>query len=132
MDQEKTIDYHLVGDDDIIDEKGNITIRLRNIYYGNKSDNVKLDLRKWSINDDGTERMGKGLSFLTPDGPNVLAEVLVQKGYGGTKEILSGLNTRPDFRTSLNSVLGKEDELYDENAINDNDTSFYDPRQCLI
>lgn len=134
MRERKDFSYRIVDDfDKIIDEKGNKTINLRKLCYGN-SENVKLDLRQWYVDEDGKEGMGKGTSFLTDEGPHTLVEVMAAEGYGKTKTILSNIKDREDFRPALNAVLGKDDELYDSSAAIDEEeeTSFYDPKQCLL
>ena len=111
-------------------EKDTISIAIRKINWGEESDpsKAKVDIRRWFINKDGEEAVGKGLHFLTEDGPHTLARVLVEKGFGKTRDILIGIKDRRDFRSSLNTVLGKEDEFYDANAGDDffaPDESFY-------
>lgn len=132
MRERKVIDYHVVGREDIIDEKGNQVIQLRNIYYKNNEDNVKLDIRKWAVGEDGKEIMGKGLSFLTEEGPNTLAEVLLDRGYGNTQKVLTVIKDREDFKPALNTILGKGDDLYDSTVMEDEETTFYDPKQCSL
>lgn len=132
MRERKVIDYHVVGREDIIDEKGNQVIQLRNIYYKNNEDNVKLDIRKWAVGEDGKEIMGKGLSFLTEEGPNTLAEVLLDRGYGNTQKVLAAIKDREDFKPALNTILGKGDDLYDSTVTEDEETTFYDPKQCSL
>lgn len=132
MRERKDFSYTIVDEfDKIIDEKGNKTLNLRKLRYGD-SNNVKLDLRQWYVGEDGKEGMGKGTSFLTEDGPHTLVDVLTAEGYGKTKTILNNIKDRGDFRSALNSVLGKDDELYDESIEIEEETSFYDPKQCLL
>lgn len=89
--------------DNIIDEKGNSFIALRKVQWGDKGD-YKLDLRKWFINADGEETVGKGVSFLTEDGPHELTKTLVDNGYGHTNEVLQGIYHREDFETCLENL----------------------------
>lgn len=116
------IKYTIVDDyDHIIDEKGNSFIALRKIIWGDSEDDVdqskvKLDLRKWHTDSNGEEKVGKGWSFLTEQGPHNLAKILVENGFGKTKDILNGIKDREDFRPALNSILGKDDEFYDPNC----------------
>lgn len=133
MKERKSIDYRIFNDfDRIVDEKGNQTLNLRKLVYGKNENNVKLDLRKWIIGEDGSEIMGKGVSFMTEEGPHTLVEIMAKEGYGNTKTILNAIKDREDFRSSLNQVLGKEDELYDDSVVDEEDTAFYDPRECLL
>ena len=121
--------YEIVDDyDHIIDEAGNKTINLRKIRFGD-SDNVKLDLRNYYISESG-ERMGKGVSFLTEEGPHNLVETMAGLGYGKTKNILQGIKDRSDFKQSLNVVLGKESEFYDEEA-GEPVEEYFDPSALL-
>ena len=77
--------YKLCDLDRIVDEKGSVFIALRKIAWGcGKDDNpedldipVKLDLRKYYNTDQG-ERMDKGVSFLTEEGPNELNVVILK------------------------------------------------------
>ena len=123
--------FHMHDDlNEVVDEKGNISIAIRKVNWGEESDlsKAKVDIRRWFINKDGEEAVGKGLHFLTEDGPHTLARVLVEKGFGKTRDILIGIKDRQDFRSSLNTVLGKEDEFYDASAGDDffaPDESFY-------
>lgn len=119
------IKYTIVDDYDyIIDEKGSSFIALRKIFWGDTDvldeidpSKVKLDIRKWHTDSStGEEKVGKGWSFLTEQGPHNLTKILVENGFGKTKDILNGIKDREDFRSSLNSVLGKDDDLYDPEA----------------
>lgn len=122
--------YTVVDDfDHIVDESGNSTINLRKLYWGDNSDNVKLDLRRYYMTEQG-ERLGKGVSFLTEDGPNNLVDIMAGLGYGNTRNILNGIKDRKDFQKSLNSVLGKESEFYDEDA-GELDDDYFDPKSLL-
>lgn len=111
----------------IVDEKGNAFIRLAKIKWG-ESEEYKLDIRKW-YNTKGEERMNKGFSFLTDEGPNELVKILSETGYGRTIDILKGISTREDFRSSLNKVLSGDDEFYDTSI---KDEEYYDPKEALL
>ena len=109
--------------DHTIDEKGNTFIALRKIAWGD-SENYKLDLRKYYTTEDG-ERMNKGVSFLTDEGPNELARVLIDTGYGNAIDIAESIkNNRPDIMELLASDL---DKIKAESNTGD----FYDPRELL-
>lgn len=101
------------GIDHTIDEKGNSFIALRKMFWGDKPESAKLELRKYHNNANGDETPSKGVSFITDDGPTNLTHVLINMGYGNTERILNGIKDREDFRPSLNKVLGKDDEFYD-------------------
>lgn len=124
---DKKIEYTIVDDfDHTIDESGNQFIALRKIRWGDR-EKVSLDLRKYWMQAEG-EVLGKGVSFLTEDGPHELANVLVREGFGNTKDILKSLKNREDFQKSLNIVMGKESEFYDEEV---GEEEIYDPKSLF-
>lgn len=114
--------------DHIVDEKGNSFIALRKIQWGGKGD-YKLDLRKWYINSNGEETVGKGVSFLTEEGPHELTKTLVDNGYGHTNEILSGLYNRSDFEQCLQGLREGKDIV---NESVDSDEDYYNPEDLLL
>lgn len=122
------ITFDITGIDEIIEEKENQFTALREVQWGDRPSN--LELRRWRNMPDGGEFPLKGVTFMTPEGPNTLAETLVNLGFGKTKDILSSLKDRDDFRRSLNTVLGKSDELYDESA-GEVDDEYYDPSELM-
>ena len=122
-------DRHLVkfGElDSTIDENGSIFIALRKVQWVKNGEDpdetkAKLDLRKYRVDENGDEIAGKGISFLTDDGPNELTKVLIHEGYGNTKEILKELKNRDDFVDSVEHI-------------NEEDTGsgeYFDMRQLL-
>lgn len=113
--------------DFVIEENNNTFIALRKIGWNGRE--PKLDLRKWYSSADGSEVMGKGISF-TDTGANELVKVLVENKYGDTTEILDGVKNRDDFRSSLNKILDKDDPHYDENV--KDEEVYYDPRTSLF
>lgn len=115
------------GKDFIIDERANQFIALRKLSWSEGKD-PKWDIRKWISKPDGTEQAMKGTSFLTEDGPHNLTKVLCEQGFGKTYDIVNGIKDRPDFRHSLNRVLGSDDEFYDETATGE---EYYDPCAML-
>ena len=69
--------------------------------------------------------MNKGVSFLTDEGPNELARVLIDTGYGNAMDIAESIkNNRPDIMELLASDL---DKIKAESNTGD----FYDPRELL-
>ena len=64
----------------------------------------------------------KGFSFLTEEGPHELTKVLLEEGYGHTKDVLNIIRTRDDFEESVNT-------LYDELPT---DGEYFDPRKALL
>jgi hypothetical protein len=67
---------------------------------------------------------------MTEEGPANLINALIELGYGNTKEVLGKLSDRTDFRKSLNSLLGKDDELYDDN-VGTLEDDYYDPKSLI-
>jgi hypothetical protein len=117
-----------IGDiDETFDEKGNTFLALRQVSWGN-SDKSYLDLRKYYIDPKGgDEKISKGLSFLTEEGPHELTMVLTKLGFGHTDEILTELKSRDDFAVALSNVMGgtipaeftEAEELYEPSHIID-------------
>lgn len=126
---DKEFSFRIIDDcDHIIDEAGNTTINLRKISWGD-SDKVNLDIRKYYHTDQG-ERMAKGVSFLTEEGPHNLVDTMTKLGYGDTRTVLTNLKERDDFAKSLNSVMGKDSEYYDDEA-GDYEDEFFDPKSLI-
>lgn len=106
--------YTVVDDvDHIIDEKGNKFLALRKLYWNDNEDSAKLDLRLYYNTANGEERPGKGISFITEEGPNNLTHTLLGMGYGNTQRVLEAIKDRNDFRSSLNNILDENDQYYD-------------------
>ncbi len=112
-----------------IEEQGNQFTALRKVRWGD-SDKEYLEIRRWRNTPDGGEQAAKGVTFMTEEGPSELINTLVDLGYGNTKEVIQHLFTRVDFRKSLNSVLGKDDELFDKNEGTLED-DYYDPKSLI-
>ena len=99
--------------DATFDEKGSTFLALRQVQWCKDGEepnieNARLELRKWRVQSDGTERADKGFAFLTPEGPHELARALVHEGYGHTGEILKELRTRDDFKESVEHINDEE------------------------
>jgi hypothetical protein len=112
-----------------LEEQGNQFTALRKIRWGD-SDKEYLEMRRWRNTPDGGEQAAKGCTFMTDEGPANLINALIELGYGNTKEVLGKLSDRPDFRKSLNSLLGKDDELYDDN-VGTLEDDYYDPKSLI-
>ncbi len=112
-----------------IEEQGNQFTALRKIRWGD-SDKEYLEIRRWRNTPDGGEQAAKGVTFMTEEGPGELALTLINLGYANTKQVLQNLSGREDFRRSLNSVLGKDDELFDESEGTIED-QYFDPKALL-
>lgn len=111
------------------EEKGNQFGAVRKVQWGN-SDKSYLEVRKWRNSPDGSEQAAKGYTFMTEEGPSELAKVLLNLGYGNTREVIDIVKEREDFRKSLNSSLGPNDEMYDESTGTLED-DYYDPKSLL-
>lgn len=114
--------------DNTFDERGSSFLALRKVQWckeGEEPDESKskLELRKWMVDKDGKEIPNKGFSFLTDDGPNELAHLLVREGYGDTKTILTELVKREDFKDSVENFNKSEDT--------ENSDNYFDMRELL-
>lgn len=95
----------------IFDEKGNTVLALRDESWNDKD--FKLSLRKCYVDKDGNLSANKGFSFLTEEGPNLLTEELVRRGYGNTKELVNILKERDDIsKEDLDGLDSDGDEEY--------------------
>lgn len=115
---------------EIFDEAGNRFLALRKVQWLKSADETpdpekgKLELRKWIINKDGEEQANKGFSFLTEEGPHELTKVMVNNGFGHTKDILGGIKKRDDFEEAVNTLYDKEEDS--------DDSEFFDMRAALL
>lgn len=110
------------GIDIVFDENGSRFLSMRKVQWVNigddpDKDKAKLEIRKYTIGKDGEEIMGKGVAFLTEDGPHNLANELVKNGYGSTKEILSALRHRKDFESTVEHFYGDGHDVNDGNYV---------------
>lgn len=132
--KDKNLTYELKynGINEIIDERNNTVMMLREVGWGGRP--PRLELRKWIINSDG-EIANKGVAFMTEDGPHNLVDTMTNLGFGRTKNILNNIKNRDDFEDSLVQVIGKEKvntAKKTEFVRDDNDESYYDPRRLII
>lgn len=121
--------------DDIFDEKGSSFLAMRLTQWceqGEEPDKekAKLELRKFRMTSDG-ERVDKGFSFLTEDGPNELAHLLVCNGYGDTKELLLELRKRDNIEEALKGLVDDTVESV-KNLFDNNDGEYFDMRSVLL
>lgn len=115
---ESNIKYHMFKDFDIpFDEKGTTcgTVRLVQWYKeGSEPDESKAKIELRKIYTSGAEeKMGKGYTFSTPEGPGELAVGLVKAGFGDTKDILKAVRTREDFLEAAKTINDDPDESSD-------------------
>lgn len=80
----------------VVDEKGNSYLQLAYERWNEDSD-YKLALRKFYSSAKG-ETAGKGVTFMTEDGPSDLINALLKEGYGYPEEIAKiCVEDRPDI-----------------------------------
>ena len=112
--------YSIRGLNRIIEEKGQQFLRLSRIAWNVSDDEevdeskIKLDIRKYRTDADGKEIMGKGVSFMTEEGPHELVHVMIEEGYGDTEKCISLLKERNDFKDAVNAAYGNKSETDDE------------------
>jgi len=131
-------EFHLELDpsiDEVIDEvPGNSFIALRKLRWST-SGPFKLDIRKWFTSTEGEEIAGKGVSFMTEEGPANLIEVLLKHGYGDTRKTLDGIKDREDFASEAISILADQGVLPEGSFVSKKDDdgsgSFYDPKDLF-
>lgn len=98
--------------DYLVEEKGNQAVFFRRVSWGGRDS--KLEIRKWYV-DGSKETAGKGVTFMTEEGPDELVRIMTETGFGHTDEILENISKRDDFGISVKKVLGKGlNEIIDE------------------
>lgn len=120
--------------DEVIDEvPGNSFIALRKLRWSPNAQ-FKLDIRKWFTNGAGEEIAGKGVSFMTPEGPDNLIEALLKVGCGDTRKTLNGLKDREDFLPNVKQIIMEKGVNLDDievPSLDSIDVSFYDPKSII-
>ena len=123
---DKKFEYN-VQKERVFDEKGSTFLAMRQIAWGVGQDEtpdpekVHWESRRWRMR-DGKEMADKGFSFLTEEGPHELTNALLNEGFGRTKDVLTILRKRDDFKETV------------ENMANDGDATgeYFDPRAMLM
>ncbi len=121
--------YHIFKDYEIpFDEKGSTCGTVRLVQWCKKGDEpdkdkAKIEIRK-VYTSGGEEKLGKGFTFSTPEGPGELAVGLIKAGFGETKDVLNAVRERDDFREAVMN-LNKDD---DDNS----DGEMFDMRDLLL
>lgn len=131
-------EFNLELDDsinDVIDEApgSNSFLALRKLRW-KSSGPFRLDIRKWYVNNEGEEIAGKGVSFMTEEGPSNLVETLLSHGYGDTRKTLDSLKDREDFLVSVKEIITENDMDLDSVKIENIDSldgEYYDPKSIL-
>ena len=124
------------GFDNILEEKGNTYISCRRLCWCSQEEAQdkpgKIDIRKYYVNNEGTEVVGKGVS-LSDEGASELAKVLVSNNYGETKDIINGIKNINDFMTSLVHCLNTNElEEVNIDPTQYEKEDYYDPRESLF
>lgn len=110
------------------DEKGSTWGTVRKVQWlkaGKEPDEskAKIEIRKFTQTSEG-ERMMKGYTFSTPEGPGELIVGMIDAGFGDTKEILRATRKRDDFLEAAKTINEDNDD-------NDSGESF-DMRDLLL
>lgn len=113
---------------------GNSFLALRKLRW-NPNSPFRLDIRKWYTNAQGEEIAGKGISFMTPEGPENLVQALLENGYCDTRKTLNGLKNREDFAIAIKEVITENNIDLDKINISidqlESAATFYDPKAIL-
>ena len=120
--------YSFRGVNRVVEEKGNQFIRFAQIAWAGEDEEVdpgkiKYDLRRYFTDADGVEKMGKGVTFLSDNGPTELTHILVEEGFGKTSKILEVIKNRDDFADAVHEVYGDK--------ISESDHGTFDLRDIL-
>lgn len=113
--------YSFRGINRVVEEKGNQFIRFAQIAWAGDDEEVdpskiKYDLRKYTTDSEGNERMLKGVSFLTDNGPHELTHILVEEGFGNTTKILDTIKQRNDFVDAVKESYGEKAKDVSDNT----------------
>ncbi len=118
MDGEKTFEQmtcHVFKDYGItFDEKGSTWGTVRKVQWikGEKEPDeskAKVEIRKFTQTSEG-ERMMKGYTFSTPEGPGELVIGLINAGFGETKDILKEVRKRDNFLEAAKHINEENDD----------------------
>ena len=107
------VKYSFRGINRVVEEKGNQFIRFAQIAWVGEDEEVdpskiKYDIRRYYTDADNVEKVGKGVTFLSENGPTELAHVLVEEGFGNTSKILGTIKERDDFGDAVHEVYGDD------------------------
>lgn len=103
--------YSFRGINRIVEERGNQFIRFAQIAWKGEDEEcepneIKYDLRKYTTDSDGKERMLKGVSFLSEEGPTELTHILLEEGFGKTESVIDIIKNRQDFKDAVEASYG--------------------------
>ena len=119
----------------VVDEKGNKYLQLAWTRWNDRGE-YKLELRSFYSTNDGYHP-GKGVSFLTEDGPNELVKCMVEDGYGDDDELFDVIvNNRSNLYAKFaNHFMNKDEneikDIIDNNYEDESDDEFYDAEDLL-
>lgn len=134
MREEKELQFEMDPSvNEIFDESsGNSFLALRKARWTANAP-FKLEIRKWFVGTDGEEKAGKGVTFITEDGPANLIEALLKHGYGDTRQTLNGIKDREDFPVAVKEIIQEQGIDLDKVEIPtlDDIGAFYDPKDIL-
>lgn len=120
--------------DEVVDEvPGNAFIALRKLRWSD-SGPFRLDIRKWYTNSEGEEIAGKGVSFMSEEGPDNLIEALLKHNYGDTRKTLNGIKDREDFLPAVKEIImekGVDLDSVEVASIDSLSENFYDPKTII-
>jgi hypothetical protein len=117
------------GPNILIEERNNTVTMLRNVAWNGRD--ARLELRKWVVEENGEKPM-RGLSFLTPEGPNNLVNALTEQGYGNTQTIIKNIKGREGFEDALAAEIGMQKVIEAKNTeVTVQSDEFYDPKSML-
>ena len=110
------------------DEKGSTWGTVRKVQWikGDKEPDeskAKIEIRKFTQTSEG-DRMMKGYTFSTPEGPGELVIGLIDNGFGDTKEILRSVRRRDDFLEAAKTI--------NEDKSENNNGETFDMRDLLL
>ena len=96
------------------DEKGSTWGTIRKVQWvkGDKEPDeskAKIEIRKFMQTSEG-ERLGKGYTFSTEEGPSELVIGMINCGFGKTKDILKEVRKREDFLEAAKTINDDEEE----------------------
>lgn len=90
---------------------------------------AKLEIRKWTVDADGKDIAGKGVTFFDEkENGDSLAELLVDRGFGHTRDLLESIKKRKDVKESVESIKNGVSEDEEE----DSEDDFYENMNTLL
>ena len=120
--------------DEVVDEiPGNSFIALRKLRWS-PTGQFRLDIRKWFTSGTGEEVAGKGVSFMTDEGPDNLIQAMLKAGCGDTRKTLDGISDRADFLPNVKQIINEKGINLDDvevPSLESIDESFYDPKSII-